>query len=353
VKGVILHGGAGTRLRPLTFSGPKQLLPVANKPVSQYVLEDLISSGVKEIAIVLGEIFPELVKEYYKDGSAFNARITYIYQGKPLGIAHAVKLCEEFVGEDEFVVYLGDQILQKGIKCYLEKFLKEDYDAFILFKEVEDPTRFGVGQFDEKGKLVRLVEKPKVPPSKYAIVGVYFFKPVVFRIIEELKPSWRGELEITDAIQLMLDRGYSVGYEVLEGWWFDVGKSDDVLAVNARVLDEKARERIEGEIASSKIEGRVEVGKGTKVLNSVVRGPSVIGENCLIENSYIGPYTSVGRNSKIVNSSIEYSVILEGAQIIDVERLEESLIGRNAKVTKNRERRFIRLNLGDYSEVSI
>jgi len=253
MKGVILHGGAGTRLRPLTFSGPKQLLPIANKPVSQYVLEDLVSSGVKEIAIVLGEIFPELVKEYYKDGSAFNARITYIYQGKPLGTAHAVKLCEEFVGRDEFVVYLGDQILQKGIKCYLEKFLKGDYNAFILFKEVEDPTRFGVGQFDEKGKLVRLVEKPKVPPSKYAIVGVYFFKPVVFRIIEELKPSWRVELEITDAIQLMLDRGYSVGYEVLEGWWFDVGKSDDVLAVNARVLDEKARENRRG---SCKLEDR-------------------------------------------------------------------------------------------------
>uniref|UniRef100_A0A7C4S5F2 Bifunctional protein GlmU n=1 Tax=Geoglobus ahangari TaxID=113653 RepID=A0A7C4S5F2_9EURY len=351
MKGVILHGGAGTRLRPLTFSGPKQLIPVANKPVSQYVLEDLVSSGVRDIAIILGEVFPELVKEHYKDGSAFGARITYIYQGKPLGIAHAVKLCKEFVGNDEFVVYLGDQILQKGTRNYLEKFLNGNYDAFILLKEVDDPTRFGVAQFDEKGNLVRLVEKPKVPPSKYAIVGVYFFKPVVFDVIEDLKPSWRGELEITDTIQLMLDRGYRVGYEILDGWWFDVGKSDDVLAVNAKVLDESVRERIEGEIVNSKIEGRIEIGRGTKVLNSVIRGPSIVGENCMIENSYIGPYTSVGRNSRIVNSSVEYSVILEGAQIIDVERLEESLIGRNAKVTKNKGRKFIRMNLGDYSEV--
>jgi len=351
MKGVILHGGAGTRLRPLTFSGPKQLIPVANKPVSQYVLEDLVSSGVRDIAIILGEVFPELVKEHYKDGSAFGARITYIYQGKPLGIAHAVKMCKEFVGNDEFVVYLGDQILQKGIRNYLEKFLNGNYDAFILLKEVDDPTRFGVAQFDEKGNLVRLVEKPKVPPSKYAIVGVYFFKPVVFDVIEDLKPSWRGELEITDTIQLMLDRGYRVGYEILDGWWFDVGKSDDVLAVNAKVLDESVREGIEGEIVNSKIEGRIEIGRGTKVLNSVIRGPSIVGENCMIENSYIGPYTSVGRNSRIVNSSVEYSVILEGAQIIDVERLEESLIGRNAKVTKNKGRKFIRMNLGDYSEV--
>jgi glucose-1-phosphate thymidylyltransferase len=352
VKGVILHGGAGTRLRPLTFTGPKQLIPIANKPVSQYVLEDLVSSGVRDVAIVLGETYPELVKEYYKDGSSFGARITYVYQGKPLGIAHAVKLCRDFVGDEKFVVYLGDQILQKGIKRYVERFASEDYDAFILLKEVEDPTRFGVAQFDERGRLVRLVEKPKVPPSRYALVGVYFFKPVVFDVIEDLKPSWRGELEITDAIQLMLERGYSVGYEILDGWWFDVGKSDDVLAVNAKVLDERARERVEGEVRNSRVEGRVEVRRGAKIVNSVVRGPSIIGEDCVIENSYVGPYTSVGRGSKILNSSVEYCVILENASIIGVERLEESLIGRSAKVVKGEgNRRFVKLNIGDYSEV--
>jgi len=353
VKGIILHGGAGTRLRPLTFSGPKQLIPVANKPVSQYVLEDLVSSGVKEIAIVLGKTFPELVKEYYRDGSAFGAKITYIYQGKPLGIAHAVKLCKDFVGNDKFVVYLGDQILQSGISQYLEKFLSQDYDAMILLKEVEDPSRYGVAEFDDKGNLVKLVEKPKTPPSKYALVGIYFFKPVVFEAIEDLKPSWRGELEITDTIQIMLERNYKVGYEILKGWWFDTGKSEDILAVNAKILDERAKEEISGEIKNSKIEGRVEVGKGTKILNSIIRGPLTIGENCIIENSYIGPYTSIGRNSKIVESSIEYCIILEGASIIGVERLEESLVGRYAKVVKEKSnRKLLKLNVGDYSEVT-
>lgn len=351
MKGIILHGGAGTRLRPLTFSGPKQLIPIANKPASQYVLEDLVSSGVRDVAIVLGETFPELVREYYRDGSSFGVQITYVYQGKPLGIAHAVKLCRDFVGDDRFVVYLGDQILQRGIKQYLEKFMTIDYDAFILLKEVEDPTRFGIAQFDDEGKLVRLLEKPKIPPSKYALVGVYFFKPVVFDIIEDLKPSWRGELEITDAIQLMLERGYKVGYEILDGWWFDVGKSDDILIVNAKILDERVRRKVEGDVKNSKIEGRVEIGRGTSVVNSVIRGPSVVGENCVLENSYIGPYTSIGNNSKIINSSIEYCVILEGTSIIGVERLEESLIGRNAKITKGKNnRRFIKLILGDYSE---
>jgi glucose-1-phosphate thymidylyltransferase len=354
MKGVILHGGAGTRLRPLTFSGPKQLIPIANKPVSQYVLEDLVSSGVKDVAIVLGETYPELVREYYRDGSSFGARITYVYQGKPLGIAHAVKLCREFVGDEKFVVYLGDQLLQKGIKKYVDRFAREDYDAFILLKEVEDPTRFGVAQFDEKGRLVRLVEKPKVPPSKYALVGVYFFKPAVFDVIEDLRPSWRGELEITDAIQLMLERGYRVGYEALDGWWFDVGKSDDVLAVNAKVLDERVGRRIDGEVRDSKVEGRVEVGRGTKIVGSVVRGPSIVGEGCTIENSYVGPYTSVGNSSKIIDSSVEYCVILENASIIGVERLEESLVGRHAKVTKGRgNRRIVKLNVGDYSEVML
>jgi glucose-1-phosphate thymidylyltransferase len=354
MKGIILHGGAGTRLRPLTFSGPKQLIPVANKPVSQYVLEDLVSSGIREVAIVLGETFPELVKEYYGDGSTFGAKITYIYQGRPLGIAHAVKICRNFIGDERFVVYLGDQILQSGISQYLEKFLSQNCDAMVILKEVEDPSRYGVAEFDDKGNLVRLVEKPKVPPSKYALVGVYFFKPAVFEAIEDLKPSWRGELEITDAIQMMLERNHKVGYEILKGWWFDTGKSDDILAVNAKILDERAREKIDGEIEDSRIEGRVEVGEGTKILNSTIRGPSTIGEKCTIENSYIGPYTSIGSNSKIIESSIEYCVILEGAFIIGIERLEESLVGRYAKVAKGKSnRKFLKLNVGDYSEVTI
>jgi glucose-1-phosphate thymidylyltransferase len=352
VKGVILHGGAGTRLRPLTFSGPKQLIPVANKPVSQYVLEDLVLSNVREIAIVLGETFPEMVKEYYRDGSSFGAKVTYIYQGKPLGIAHAVGLCKDFVGDDKFVVYLGDNILQNGIRQYLEEFLKGDYDAMILLKEVEDPRSFGVAEFDKGGKLLKLVEKPKIPPSKYALVGVYFFKPVVFDIIKELKPSWRGELEITETIQMMLERNYNVGYKILNGWWFDTGKIDDILTVNAKILDERAREKVDGEVKGSKIEGRVEVGENAKIINSIIRGPSVIGRDCLIENSYVGPYTSVGNGSRIIDSSVEYCVLLEGVSIVGIERVGESLIGRYAKVKQGEgNRKTLKLTIGDYSEV--
>ena len=352
MKGIILHGGAGTRLRPLTFSGPKQLIPVANKPVSRYVLEDLRDAGVEDIAIVLGETYPEFVKEYYGDGLRFGVKITYIYQGKPLGIAHAVGLCKDFVEEDRFVVYLGDNLLQYGIRNYREEFERGDYDAYILFKEVDDPTRFGVAKFDERGKLVGLVEKPKVPPSKYALVGVYFFKPVVFEIIKELKPSWRGELEMTDALQIMLERSYKVGYSLVEGWWLDTGKKDDILYANALILDERAKRDIRGEIVNSRVDGRVVVGRGTKVVNSVIRGPTVIGENCLIQDSFIGPYTSVGDGAQIINSSIEYSVVLENAIIKGVERLEESLVGRNAKIIKNT-RKTVRLNIGDYSELEI
>jgi len=353
MKGIILHGGAGTRLRPLTFSGPKQLIPIANKPVSQYVLEDLRDSGVKDIAVVLGEIYPELVREYYGDGSRFNVKITYIYQGRPLGIAHAVGLCEEFIGQDTFIVYLGDNLLQHGIKRYVEEFIKGDYDAYILLKEVEDPTRFGVAKFDENGRLIGLIEKPKIPPSKYALVGVYFFKPVVFDVIKDLKPSWRGELEITDAIQLMMDRGYRVGYGFVEGWWIDTGKKDDILYANMLILDERAQRDVKGELVNSRVEGRVSIGEDTKVVDSTIRGPAVIGGNCLIEGSYIGPYTSIGDGSRILKSSIEHCVILENASIENVDRLEESLIGRNAKIVKNKMRGAVKLNIGDYSEVEI
>ncbi|MEM1520750.1 MAG: glucose-1-phosphate thymidylyltransferase [Candidatus Korarchaeum sp.] len=352
MKGIILHGGAGTRLRPLTFTGPKQLIPVANKPVSQYVLENLRDSGVREIAIVLGDNYPEIVREHYGDGSRFGVEIAYIYQGKPLGIAHAVGLCESFVRGERFVVHLGDDILQHGIKGHLEEFMKGDYDAYVLLKEVDDPTRFGVAKFDEKGRLVGLVEKPKAPPSNYALVGVYFFKPIIFEIIRELKPSWRGELEITDALQLMLERGYNVGYSFVEGWWLDTGKKDDILHANALILDERIGRDIRGELVNSRVDCRVTIGQGTRVVNSTVRGPTIIGENCLIQDSFIGPYTSIGNGAQIISSSVEYSIILENAVVRGIERLEESLIGRNARVMRNT-RKVVKLNVGDYSEMEI
>ncbi|MBO3755426.1 MAG: glucose-1-phosphate thymidylyltransferase [Candidatus Brockarchaeota archaeon] len=353
MKGVILHGGAGTRLRPLTFSGPKQLIPVANKPISQYVLEDLRSIGVIDVAIVLGETFPELVQQYYGDGSRFRVRISYVHQGKPLGIAHAIYLCRDIVQDDSFIVYLGDNLLQKGVKKYFEKFLVNDYDCMILLKEVDDPSRFGVAEFDDKGSLVKLVEKPKVPPSRFALAGVYFFKPVVFEIIKGLKPSWRGELEITDAIQTMLEKGYKVGYSFVDGWWLDTGKKDDILYANLLILDEFGVREIKGELIGSKAEGRVSVGEKSKIINSNIRGPAAIGSNCIIQDSFIGPYTSIGDNARVFNSSIECSIVLEGACIDHVDRLEESLVGRNARIVKNRASNAVRLHIGDYSEIEL
>ena len=351
MRGIILHGGAGTRLRPLTFSGPKQLIPVANKPIAQYVLEDLRDSGIREIAIILGNIYPEKVVNHYGDGSRFGVKITYIHQGEPKGIAHAVGLCKEFVAGDDFVVYLGDNLIQHGIKRYLDEFQNEEYDGYILLKEVEDPTRFGVAKFDDSGKLVDVIEKPKQPPSNYAVIGIYFFKPVVFDVIKELKPSWRGEYEITDTIRLMMQKGYKIGYSIIDGWWFDTGKKDDILQVNSIILDETIKREIKGEVINSRIDGRVTIMEDTKIVNSTVRGPCIIGRNCLIENSYIGPYTSIGDNTKIVGSSIEYSIVLKSASIEGIDRLEESLIGENAKLIKASKRNAIKLHIGDYSEV--
>ncbi len=350
MKGVLLHGGAGTRLRPLTFTGPKQLIPVANKPVSQYCLEDMIGAGIKEVAIILGETYPEMVEEHYGDGSRFGCKITYIHQGKPLGIAHAVYLAKDFVGDEKFVVYLGDNLIQDGIKEYVKRFDEEDFDAFILLKEVEDPRAFGVAKFEGE-RLVGLIEKPKEPPSNYAVIGVYMFKPVVFDIIKDLKPSWRGELEITDTLQKMIENGYNVGYAKLKGWWFDTGKAEDILKVNATILDERAKRSVKGEVLASQIEGRVEVGEGAKIINSIVRGPAVIGEDCVIENSFIGPYTSVGERTVIKNSSLEYCIVLSDSIIEGVERIEESLIGRKVRIRKNDRKRFLRFTIGDYSEI--
>ena len=274
MKGVILHGGAGTRLRPLTFSGPKQLIPVANKPISQYVLEDLRNSGIREIAIILGNIYPEKVVNHYGDGSRFGVKITYIHQGEPKGIAHAVGLCKEFVAGDDFVVYLGDNLIQHGIKKHLDEFQNGEYDGYILLKEVEDPTRFGVAKFDDSGNLIDVIEKPKQPPSNYAIIGIYFFKPVVFDVIKELKPSWRGEYEITDTVRLMMQKGYRIGYSIIEGWWFDTGKKDDILQVNSIILDETIKREIRGEVIDSRIDGRVTIMEDTKVVNSTIEGPA-------------------------------------------------------------------------------
>ena len=352
MKGVILHGGSGTRLRPLTYSGPKQLIPIANKPVSQYALEDIASCGVEEVAIILGQTFPELVREHYGDGSKFGVKISYIQQDEPRGIAHAIGLCEDFVGGDDFVVYLGDNILQHGIGGHASRFHENHSEAIVLLKEVEDPRRFGVAQFDGDGRLVKLVEKPKEPPSSFAVIGVYFLRPSIFESIKSLKPSWRGEMEVTDAIQGLMDRGLKVGHSVVDGWWFDTGKKDDILEVNALVLDERAKAEMLGQSANSKLSGRVQVAKGTKISNSTIRGPVAIAEDCVIEDSFIGPHTSIGMSSKVKDSNVENCVLLEGSELDGIERLEESLIGKHSKVKQDaRNRRTLKVHLGDYSEV--
>jgi glucose-1-phosphate thymidylyltransferase len=352
MKALVLSGGKGTRLRPLTLTTAKQLIPVANKPILGYVLDHVAKTGIKNVGIIIAPETGQDVKNYVKDGSSWNINVTYIPQ-EPLGLAHAVKTAQHFLGRDDFIMCLGDNLIGKGFNTLIKSFENENLDALILLKEVEDPTRFGIAVLDEKNNVVKLVEKPKIPPSNLAIVGVYVFSNKIHKAIENIKPSWRGELEITDAIQEMIKQGCKVKAERLDTWWLDTGKKDDILFANAKILDEYVKQEIKGEIEESKVEGRVAIQNGAKIINSTVRGPAIIGENCIIQDSFIGPYTSVGNNTQIVESSIEYSVIMENTVIKNVERLEESLIGRNAKIIRNQRHKTLKLHIGDYSEVEI
>ncbi len=354
MKGVILHGGHGTRLRPLTHTGPKQLISVANKPISQYVLEDLRNSGIRDIAIILGDIMPEKVKSHYEDGGKFGVNITYLSQEKPAGIAHAVGLAEDFVKDNIFVVYLGDNLLKGGISKCVQEFQQKNYDAMILLCKVESPQRFGVAEFDKKGNLIRLIEKPKKPPSSYALTGIYFFKPIIFKMIKRLKPSWRGELEITEAIQMLIDEGYTVSSKIVEGWWKDTGTIEDIIEANILVLDE-LEPKIEGIIEDKACtQGRVFIGKGTHVKKgALIRGPATIGENTTIESEvYIGPYTSIGNNVKIEKGEIENSIIMDNCKIDINTKITDSIIGSNSEVITNQQSpRGHKLIVGEHSKI--
>jgi len=352
MKALVLSGGRGTRLRPLTFTTAKQLIPVANKPILGYVLDHVAHAGIKDVGVIIAPETGQEVKNYVKDGTEWNINVTYIPQ-EPLGLAHAVKTAQNFLDKDNFIMCLGDNLIGKDFNTLLERFENENLDALILLKEVEDPTRFGIALLDEKDNVVKLIEKPKTPPSNLALVGVYIFSNKIHKAIENIKPSWRGELEITDAIQEMVNQGWKVKAEKLDTWWLDTGKKDDILYANAKILDEYVKQEIKGETIESKVEGRVTIQNDAKIINSTVRGPAIIGENCTIQNSFIGPYTSIGNNTEIIESSIEYSVILENTQIKNIDRLEESLIGRNVKVTKNSRKGTIKLHIGDYSEVEV
>ncbi len=354
---MILHGGQGTRLRPLTHTGPKQLIPVANKPISQYVLESLREAEIRDIAIVLGDIYPDKVKEFYGDGSSFGVKITYVYQGKPLGIAHAVGLCKDFVGDHPFVVHLGDDLIKGGIKRYVEEFKSSAYDGMVLLCKVKEPQRFGVAEFDAEGRLVRLVEKPKKPPSEYALSGIYFFKPVIFQMIGQLNPSRRGELEITEAIQHLLNNGNKVGYRFIEGWWKDTGTPGDILESNRLVLDELKHE-VRGIVeVEASIQGRLFVGENAVIQSgAIIRGPVIIGKNTVVESRvYIGPYTSIGNNVMIKRGEIENSIFMDNCYIDVDGKITDSLIGPYSVITtseigKPRGHRFV---IGERSKIAI
>jgi len=352
LKALVLSGGKGTRLRPLTFTLAKQLIPLANKPVLGFVLDQVTQTGINQIGVIIAPETGHYVKQYLKDGKQWKATVDYIPQ-EPLGLAHAVKTAKSFLGTDDFIMCLGDNLQGKGLTEFVEKFKNENMDALIILKQVEDPTKFGVATLDENANIVKLVEKPKNPESNLAIIGTYIFSNKVFQAINKIKPSGRGELEITDAIQEMINMGFKVKAEILDTWWIDTGKKDDILTANAKVLDEYMTQQIDGTVQDSKMEGRVKIHETAKVINSTVRGPCAIADNCVVENSHIGPYTSVGNGTKIVDSAIEYSVILENAQITGVDRLEESLIGKNAKITRNNKNGCLKLHVGDYSEVEL
>lgn len=354
MKTLVLAGGKGTRLRPLTYTMAKQLVPVANRPIIHYVMDQIKTCGIKDVGVIISPDTGEQIKESLT-GNPWDFNFSFILQEEPKGLAHAVMVAKDFLGEDPFLMYLGDNLIGQDIKGFVEEFRASEPEALILLKEVEDPRMFGVAEVDGAGNVKRLIEKPKEPPSNLALVGIYLFSSSIHRAIAEIKPSFRGELEITDAIQKLLDKGKTVRSFRLTSWWLDTGKKDDLLEANRVVLDELAAGALEGKVdEASKIAGRISLAKGAQVEKSTIRGPAVIGEGTVIKGSFIGPYTSIGKDCVIENAVLEHSVILDGARITDIERLEDSVVGRNAVVSKgNQNSKALRLLIGDDAEVSL
>ncbi len=353
MKGLILSGGKGTRLRPLTFTQAKQLVPVANKPVLFYGIEALRDAGIRDIGIIVGDTRDE-IREACGDGGRWGVRITYIEQMQPLGLAHAVLVAREFLGRDTFVMYLGDNILKSGITSLVETFQARKPNSLILLTPVPDPSMFGVAEL-EGGRVARLVEKPKEPRSNLALVGVYMFDERIFEAAGAIKPSGRGELEITDAIQYLVDRGYEVQPHLVSGWWKDTGKIEDILEANRFILEDMGG-RIEGRVdEASRTNGNVVIEAGAVVRNSTIRGPAIIGHETEITDSYVGPFTSIQPRCRIVRTEIEHSIVLEGSEIVDVgARIDQSLIGRNVKIYKCASKpSAFRFMVGDKSEIGI
>ena len=353
MKGLILSGGQGTRLRPLTYTGAKQLVPVANKPVIFWAIEDLVEAGITDLGIVIGDTGNQ-IKAAVGDGSRFGARVTYIPQEAPLGIAHGIKIAREFLGDDRFVLFLGDNFIRDGVAPLVESFRNSSMNCQIILYKVPNPQAFGVAVMD-KDRVVRLVEKPREFISDLAVIGIYMFDRHVFDAVTAIKPSARGELEITETIQYLLDHGYDVRSHLLTGWWIDTGKMEDMLDANRLILD-VMEPRNEGQAdAASQLVGRVFVEKDARLVNSTVRGPAIIGERTLIENSYVGPYTSIYHDCVVSGSEIEHSIVLENCKIVNIDRrIEDSLIGRNVEITKSDAKpRAYRMVVGDYSKVGV
>ncbi len=358
MKALILAGGAGTRLRPITHTRAKQLVPVANKPILFYGIEAMVAAGITEIGVIVGDTRDEVMGAL-GDGSQFRAAISYIPQDEPLGLAHCVLIAREFLGDDDFVMYLGDNLLEQDLAAFTAAFEQARAgstppDAQILLKQVPDPHRFGIAVLDDAGDVVTLVEKPADPPSDLALVGVYLFDASIHEAVASIAPSPRGELEITDAIQWLVDQGRRVRCELLTGWWIDTGKLTPLLEAN-RLLLERIDTHIAGSVdAASVIDGRVQVAEGAQIINSTIRGPVSIGPGAVIEDSFIGPFSAVGARCRVSQSEIEHSVLMDDSSVIEIPRLEDSLIGSFAEVSRTRRKpRSLRLMVGDHCQIDI
>jgi glucose-1-phosphate thymidylyltransferase len=355
MKGLILSGGKGTRLYPLTYTRAKQLIPVANTPVLVRVIEAIREAGVSEIGVVVGQTAPE-ISEALGDGSKWGVRLEYIPQDSPDGLAHAVKISRDFLGDDSFVMFLGDNVIQGGISSLIRDFEGSNWNSQIVLKEVDNPSAYGVAKLRPDHSIEQLIEKPANPPSNLALVGIYMFDKHIFDAVNAIKPSRRGELEITDAIQWLIEHNYRVYPHVHQGWWIDTGKATDMLEANSHVLEElKPTIAPDAIIENSILDARVTVQSGARIINSTVRGPTIIGTNTVIENSYIGHFTSIYYGVEIRNSHIERCIILERSKVLDIEMvLRDSIIGRDAALERDSEKpRGLKMNLGDHSKIWI
>jgi glucose-1-phosphate thymidylyltransferase len=354
LKGLILSGGKGTRLRPITYTSAKQLVPVANKPVLFYGIEAMAAAGIREVGIIIAPETGGEIRDAAGDGEQFGVQITYIEQDAPLGLAHAVLTAEPFLGSDPFVMYLGDNLLQGGIEDLVAAFRSNQPEALILLTRVPDPQNYGVAELDAEGGVIRLVEKPAEPASDLALVGVYMFTPRIHEAARAIQPSGRGELEITDAIQWLVDSEHPVESHVVRGWWKDTGRLDDMLEANRLILETLER-RVEGQLTDSQVDGRVVIEPGAVLERSTVRGPAVIGAGARLVDAYIGPYTAIGRHCTIDSAEIEHSILLEGSSVKGLDgRMESSLLGRDVVIARGeRQPRAYRFMVGDSSEIGI